>query len=106
LFEGSQSVWDSHNRRRHTLINRPDDPSVGDDVLKLNGRQRLFASERFSKVMQTERPRTAMIAEVGVSRCSNGVQPGVRKAVKIDRRAFEQSTLCFACSLIRIERMQ
>jgi hypothetical protein len=27
----------SDNRRHHTLINRPDYPSVGDDVLKLCG---------------------------------------------------------------------
>jgi hypothetical protein len=75
----------SDNRRHDTLINRPDYPSVGDDVLKLRGRERLFASERFSKVMQAERPRTTMIAEVGVPRCSNGVQPGVCQAVKINR---------------------
>jgi hypothetical protein len=55
--------------------------------------------------MQAERPRTAMIAEVGVPRCSNGIQPGVCKAVKIDRRAFEQSTLRFARSLVRVKRM-
>jgi hypothetical protein len=105
LSEDCRSVWDSHNRGHHALINRTDCPSVGDDVLKLRGRERLFASERLSKVMQAERPGTAMIAEVGVPRRSNGVEPGVCKAVKIDCRAFEQSTLRFARSLVGVERM-
>jgi hypothetical protein len=42
-----------------------------------------------------------MVAEVGVPGWSDRVQPGVCKAVKIDRGAFEQ----FVCSLVGVERM-
>ena len=57
------------------------------------------------KVAQAERPRTVMIAEVGVPGWSDSVQPRVCKAVKIHRGALEQSTLRFVCSLVGVERM-